>query len=248
VSNRTTGGRAGRAALAALVCALSFSATAAAAATRATVTADKARAKACHTNFVGDRASTDVVRTTSGADGLVQARLKSRGDWDLGVFDARTKRSVAGSAAFRGNELAEGVVSKGQRVLVQACRFKGRASMARVSVSFLAVPRTDAGSPAQVVDVSTPTRADKRRLQGLGLDLTEHADADSVEVVLYGAEDAEVLRRNKFQWQVRIADLERRNAANRRADRRYRARVAQNGSQLPSGRTSYRRLADYESS
>jgi hypothetical protein len=57
-----------------------------------------------------------------------------------------------------------------------------------------------------------------------------------------------VLRRNKFQWQVRIADLERRNAANRRADRRYRARVAQNGSQLPSGRTSYRRLADYESS
>ena len=247
MSYRTTGGRAGRAAVAALVCALSaFSATTAAAATRATVTADKSRAKACHTNFVGDRASTDVVRATSRVDGLVQARLKGRGDWDLGVFDARTKRSVTGSAGFRSNELAEGVVNKGQRLLVQACRFKGRASKARVSVSFLAVPRTDSAGPAQVVDVSTPTRADKRRLQGLGLDLTEHADADSVEVVLYGTEDAELLRRNKFQWQVRIADLERRTAANRRADRRYQARVAQNGSQLPSGRTSYRRLPDYE--
>jgi hypothetical protein len=212
----------------------------------ATVTASKNVAKGCHTKFVGDRAHTDVVRATSGVEGLLQARLKGRGDWDLGVFDAKTKRSVAGSAALRGNELAEGVVQKGQRLLVQACRFKGRSSKARVSVTFLEVAGQSTTGPVQVVDVSTPTRADKRRLQGLGLDLTEHGDADSIEVVLYGAEDAEVLRRNKFQWQVRIADLVRRNEANRRADRRYRARVAQTGSQLPSGRTSYRRLADYE--
>ena len=96
------------------------------------------------------------------------------------------------------------------------------------------------------MDFSTPTRKDKQRLQRLGLDLTEHGDANSVEVVLYGAEDAAVLQRNKFRYQVRIADLVKRNEANRRADRRYRARVAQVGSQLPSGRTSYRRLPDYE--
>ena len=218
----------------------------ASAATRTTVSASASKARACHTKFVGDRAHTDVVRVTSTAQGLLRARLKSRGDWDLGVFDARTKRYVAGSAALRGNELAEGFVTKGQRLLVQACRFRGRADNARVSISFLAAAPATTSGPTQVVDVSTPTRADKERLQRLGLDLTEHGDADSIEVVLYGEADAAVLRRNKFRYTVKIANLAARNEANRRADRRYRVRTAQTGSALPSGRTSYRVLADYE--
>ena len=98
--------------------------------------------------------------------------------------------------------------------------------------------------PTQVVDVSTPTRADRARLQGLGLDLTEHGDADSVEVVLYGSGDAQRLRDAGFTYTVRIADLAARDAANRRADERYAAITAT--SPLPSGRDSYRHLADYE--
>jgi hypothetical protein len=220
-------------------------AAAAPAAKRATVTASESLAKGCHTKFVGNRRHTGVVSATSTAEGLVRARLKSRGDWDLGVFDARTKHRVAGSAAFRGNEVAEAFVTKGQRLLVQACRFAGRASKARVSVSFLAEPPAGESSPAQVVDVSTPTRADKRRLQTLGLDLTEHGDADSIEVVLYSEQDAQKLRAAKFRYSVRIANLGARVRANRRADRRY--RIAQAGaSELPSGRTTYRHLADYE--
>ena len=232
--------------LAAVLSGLLVITAAATAATRTTVTASANKARACHTNFVGNRAHTDVVRATSSAQGLLRVRLKSRGDWDLGVFDAKTKRYVAGSAAFRGNELAEGFVTKGQRLLVQACRFRGRSSSARVSISFLAAPPAAASGTAQVVDVSTPTRADKERLQRLGLDLTEHGDADSIEVVLHGDADVAVLRRNKFRFTVRIADLAQRNAANRRADRRYRTRTAQAGSALPSGRTSYRVLADYD--
>ena len=232
--------------LAAVLSGLLVITAAATAATRTTVTASANKARACHTNFVGNRAHTDVVRATSSAQGLLRVRLKSRGDWDLGVFDAKNKRYVGGSAAFRGNELAEGFVTKGQRLLVQACRFRGRSSSARVSISFLAAPPAAASGTAQVVDVSTPTRADKDRLQRLGLDLTEHGDADSIEVVIYGEADAQVLRRNKFDYTVRIADLAKRNAANRRADRRYRTRVAQTGSALPSGRTSYRRLPDYD--
>jgi hypothetical protein len=202
--------------------------------------------QACHTKFVGNRAYTDVVRVTATEQGLMRARLRSRGDWDVGVFDAKTERYVAGSAAFRGRELAEGFVTKGQRLLVQACRFRGRASSARLSVTFLATPPANVSGPVQVVDVATPTRADKQRLQRLGLDLTESGDANSIEVVLYGEKDAQVLRRNKFRYTVRIADLAARDAANRRADRRYQARTAQAGSGLPSGRTSYRVLADYE--
>ena len=37
----------------------------------------------------------------------------------------------------------------------------------------------------QLVTVDTPTRADKERLQRLGLDLTEHAGHDYIEVVLH---------------------------------------------------------------
>ena len=225
----------------ALLGALAFSA----AAPAATVTASKSVAKGCHLKFVGNRDHTDVLRVRSSAEGLVRARLKSRGDWDLAVFDARTKRRVAASAAFRGNEVAEGFVTKGQRLLVQACRFGGRADNARVKVGFLAERPAAQVGPTQVVDVSTPTRDEKRRLQTLGLDLTEHGDADSIEVVLYGEQDARKLQAAKFRYTVRIADLSQRVRANRRADRRY--RIAQAGdSELPSGRTSYRHLADYE--
>ncbi len=96
----------------------------------------------------------------------------------------------------------------------------------------------------QVVEVSTPTRADKARLQGLNLDLTEHGDQDSLEVVLYGEADARLLRDAGFSYTVRIADLAARDEENRRADAQYAAATAV--SPLPSGRDSYRYLIDYE--
>jgi hypothetical protein len=95
-----------------------------------------------------------------------------------------------------------------------------------------------------VVEVATPRRADKERLQGLGLDLTEHGTAGSLEVVLHGDADVQRLRKAGFRYSVRIADLEARTKANRQADRRYDAATA--ASALPSGRTFYRRLFDYE--
>lgn len=228
----------------ALAALLAFVATAPAA-KHATVTASKSLAKGCQTKFFGDTRHSDAVRATSTARGLVRARLSSRGDWDVAVYDARTRRLVAGSAAFRGNELAEGFVRKGQRLLVQACRFSGRATRARVSVSFVAEPAAQQVGPTQIVRVSTPTRADKRRLQALGLDLTESGDAQSIDVVLYGEQDARTLQRHKFRYTVQIANLAKRVAAHRRADRRYAAAQA-DGSALPSGRTTYRHLADYE--
>jgi hypothetical protein len=162
------------------------------------------------------------------------------------VFDARTKRFVAGSASLGEREVAEGFVNAGQRLVVQACRFRGRAKRARVSVGFVASSARARGR-SQVVEVSTPSRADKRRLQGLGLDLTESGDADSIDVVITGDADAQTLRAAKFDFKVKVADLEARTRANRRADRRYKLRAAgTGGSGLPSGRTSYRHLADYE--
>ena len=96
----------------------------------------------------------------------------------------------------------------------------------------------------QVVDVDTAARKDKRRLQSLGLDLTEHGDGNSVEVVLHGAADERKLRDAGFTFAVRIADLEARSKANRTADSKFAA--ANPKTQLPSGSNQYRRLPDYD--
>ncbi|MET9438409.1 M14 family zinc carboxypeptidase [Streptomyces sp. NPDC006551] len=95
----------------------------------------------------------------------------------------------------------------------------------------------------QLVTVDTPTRADKDRLVALGLDLTEHAGHDYVEVVLHHAGDALTLRAAGLDWQVRIPDLLRRESDVNAANRAYAA--ATTTSPLPSGRDTYRRLADY---
>ena len=215
------------------------------AASAATVSAPQAQARACHARLAPAGArGVDVTRVTAKVDGLVQARLSGAGDWDLGVFDARTGRSVAGSAGFASNELAEGFVSKGQALVVQACRYRGDAGSASLRVGFDAVKTGEDGERTQVVEVRTPTRAAKARLAELGLDLTEHGRRGSLEVVLHGKRDARVLRANGFDYDVEIADLAAPLAANRRADREYAARVV--ASDLPSGRDTYRRLPDYE--
>ena len=92
---------------------------------------------------------------------------------------------------------------------------------------FFAAPEPEtAAERVQVVSVSTPTRADKRRLQSLGLDLTEHGTARSVDVVVRGAADARRLRDAGLRYTVKVPDLAARAAANRRADLRYDAATA----------------------
>ncbi|HEX2175096.1 MAG TPA: M14 family zinc carboxypeptidase [Nocardioidaceae bacterium] len=118
------------------------------------------------------------------------------------------------------------------------------------SVALLAalVP-TGAGAVAdepfavRLVTVDTPTRADKERLQSLGLDLTEHAGHDYVEVVLHTPADLAALTGAGFAYDVRIPDLWQRNAEIQAANRAYAQSVAT--SPLPSGRDSYRLLEDY---
>jgi hypothetical protein len=95
----------------------------------------------------------------------------------------------------------------------------------------------------RLVTVDTPTRADKERLQTLGLDLTEHAGHDYVEVVLHNGADLNRLVGSGLEYDVRIADLNAREAQNNRANAAYAAATLV--SPLPSGRDSYRTLADY---
>jgi Zinc carboxypeptidase len=207
-----------------------------------TVTAGKAVARACHRELASSHAGRALMRAKAPARALVSVRLRSRGDWDVGVF-GRRGRVVAGSASFGGNELASGFVRRGERVTVQACRFRGNAASARVSIRFTRIPKRKPGRIA-VVDVMTPRQADRERLQSLGLDVSEHADGNSVEVLLHGSADARTLRRAGFRYSVRIADLAAHTRRNQRRDQLH-ARASAT-SDLPSGRVSYRRLPDYD--
>jgi hypothetical protein len=96
---------------------------------------------------------------------------------------------------------------------------------------------------AQLVKVNAPTRAARNAVVALGLDVTEAADARGIDVVLHGERDAAVLRRAGFTWTVKVADLAALTRANAARDRAYAKKMAR--SPLPSGRTTYRTLPDY---
>ncbi|MEJ7834152.1 MAG: M14 family metallopeptidase [Nocardioides sp.] len=118
-----------------------------------------------------------------------------------------------------------------------------------LTLTVLTQPGTSAPTEAaptfrtQLVTVDTPTRADKQRLQRLGLDLTEHAGHDYIEVVLHTPADLDALVANKFTYDVRIPDLVARGVEIAEINEAYAASVQR--SPLPSGRDSYRTLAQY---
>ena len=184
-----------------------------------------------------------VATTTARADetGTLRLVASGAGDWDVTVFDRTTGRFIAGSAQPGGRELATGFVAEGQRLRVQACRFDGDAGTVRLRAAITPIKLVEGGYKAKVVVVRTPTRAAKDRLGLLGLDPAEGATRTTVDVVLHDADDEARLRRAGFAWTVRIADLAKQTRRSARSSIPQ-ARAAA----LPSGRTDYRRLADYE--
>jgi hypothetical protein len=126
----------------------------------------------------------------------------------------------------------------------------GALAATAVTAALLTSPSTAAqGSAApdefrpQLVTVDTPDRAAKQRLQALGLDLTEHAGHDFVEVVLHTASELDALTGSGLTYDVRIADLVARGVEIAEINEAYAASVA--SSPLPSGRDTYRTLDDY---
>ena len=189
-------------------------------------------------------------RATAPATGVVSARLTATGgDWDLAVFDAQTGKNVAGSAAFRSRELAEGFVTRrpvaGRPGLPRERH--GRQRERRHDVRHRRHAQRRQGRRSSTS--STRTRGAKaRRLQSLGLDLTEHGDADSVEVLAprRGA-TAATLRGAGFELHASaIADLARARTRQRAPRTTTLRRRRPQARSCRAAATPYRRLADYE--
>lgn len=211
-------------------------------------TADAGKWRRCHDGVAPSGASAVTTRrVTTAHPGLVWATLDGPGssDWDVAIFEATSGRLVAGSAGPDTNEVAEGFVASGQELIVQSCLVDGDPTTPHLNVGY-ADTREDASTveTIQLVRVNTPSSADKNRLQGLGLDLTEHGGNGFVEAVLYSAADEAKLTAAGFTWTVRIADLAARERENRAADARFARETRASG--MPSGNDEYRRLPDYE--
>ncbi|MBA2358265.1 MAG: hypothetical protein H0V84_07560, partial [Actinobacteria bacterium] len=184
--------------------------------------------------------------------GLIKVRLvAASGDWELGVFDARTGRPVAGSAHYGARELAEGLVRKGQDLLVQACRSSG-ATRATMTVGFEALDRR-AISDVELVRVSTPTPEASEKLASLGFETTEHHGLDFTDVFVQRGQQAAKLGRLGLISIVLDPNVEALRKAAIRSGEAF-ARTSATG--LPSGRGTttlcpvtgcYRTLAEYTS-
>ncbi|WP_436795298.1 M14 family zinc carboxypeptidase [Actinospongicola halichondriae] len=94
----------------------------------------------------------------------------------------------------------------------------------------------------QLVTV-TADLAQRNVIADSGLDVTEHVGQDYVEVVVHSPADLDLLESLGLPFHVRIDDLDRREAEVQEINRSYAATVATSG--LPSGRTAYRTLEDY---
>ncbi len=97
----------------------------------------------------------------------------------------------------------------------------------------------------QLISVRTPSAADRATLAALRLDGTEHAGHDEATVVVHTAAQRAALAASGLDTRVEIGDLLLHEARNNLANAAYAARTTR--SPLPSGRDTYRTLADYES-
>ncbi|MFG1819171.1 M14 family zinc carboxypeptidase [Kribbella sp. NPDC049174] len=105
----------------------------------------------------------------------------------------------------------------------------------------------ESGELIQLLRVDTATQADRKRLATLDLDLAESSGPGYTDLVAYGNSDLRLLRLAGFSWSVIEGDLVGADREREKADAEYARAVAAKkvAATLPSGRTAYRQLADY---
>lgn len=183
---------------------------------------------------------------TAPMSGFLTVRLGAAGgDWDLALTDASSRRTLAQSRAFGSTEVAQAWVDAGQRVVIAGSRAAGSPQAATVSIDF-----ADAARPAKarssIIRIPRVTQGQFNSLEQLGFDLQELSIGKTwMDVFIPSAAKLAQFKKLGIPFRTRVADLDAKNARARAAEaRRTRAGVR---SAVPSGRTSYRFLADFQS-
>ena len=187
---------------------------------------------------------------TAPAGGLATVTLQgpAGGDWDLGLFDSKNRR-LAGSLSAGPREIAQTWLRSGDRLTIQSCRRSGDARQATATIALAGVKTPTAGGAPQLVSVAYDSRADLERLSHLGLDVTHNIHDGRADVIVANAAQRTLLADSGFaDVTTRIADLTEHFRRSQAADAGYAKRASQGSAtpMLPSGRTSYRVLSDYQ--
>ena len=207
-----------------------------------TLSAARAVERDCTARPLPGRAGVVTRSFSAPAPGTLSARLRGpRGDWDLAAFDS-AGALIAGSSAFRANELVKVNLRRGARVTLQACRRAGRARSVPLRTSFTRVDfgALRGGGPVSLVEVPVTAGWQVAALERLGLDVTHDVHDGHVRVLLHGAADRTLLQRTGLGFEVVHPDV---LAAERAALRRGRRLPA---TPLPTGRSEYRTYEDVQ--
>jgi hypothetical protein len=173
-------------------------------------------------------------------DGYATFRLASKrpSDWDLAVYDKRTKRYIGSSAAFGSSEVVQDWVESGQELLIQGCRRSGTGRTATASVVLADLERPKAAPKASLVRVEVPNRSRFEQLERLGVDVTHEAQDGHADVIVAGDAQRDLLKKTGFDFETRVDDLAEHYSKSRQADARF---ALAGGADLPSGnRSTYR--------
>jgi hypothetical protein len=216
---------------------------------RASITIPAAAAGSCLSRRTAGTRGTSLRSYTAAADGAVRVRLAGgpRDDWDLALFDAASGRRLDASQAWGANEVVQATVHRGQALMIQACRLKGRSSTAPVEIDGVAAPLAKVGAATgkeSMVAIPISGPLDFTKLEATGLNLDEVPNGGKALAVLDSPADAKKITDAGFTYTTVVPDMAQ-------ADRGYRAREravakADGPSELPSGRNGYRQYTDIQ--
>jgi len=215
------------------------------AATTTTLKADRAVARDCTARVLDGRAGIATHTVTAPAEGVLSARLRGSGDWDLAAFD-RAGKLIAGSSAFRANELVKVNLRKGAVVTLQACRVAGATRSVALSTSTRGFDFESLiqKGPSLMVEVPLTAAWQIAAMERLGLDVTHDIHDGHARVLLHGDRQREVLQQTGLGFSIVDADFLASEQRFRAQDRA--AAAAPGASPLPSGREEYRTFEDVQ--
>src|SRR3954454_18727373 len=175
------------------------------------LTASSTTGRACHSSLYSGKG---LARTTYRApmSGFISVRgAAARGNWDLAVFDARSRRAMTSSESFSSNEVAQTFVASGQRLVIQGCRKGGKPSAFRVATTFVDAAPPKATVPS-LVRLKTNDDGILERLEGMGFDVTHSMRADYTDVIAPDADKLALLKKLGLKYDLLSSDL-RKNFA-----------------------------------
>jgi Zinc carboxypeptidase len=177
--------------------------------------------------------------------GFVDVRSTgAKGDWDLALYDARNPhRALAGSNGWDAREVTQSWATAGRRIVVQGCRRSGSSATLPVAITYTPATLPKAEMAPQMLRV-TVKREDLVKLEALGVDVTHSARVGSVDVLVTTPKQLSDLRAAAFKYRVLDSDVFQSEQKQAELTAKYAATEA--ASPLPTGRTQYRNLEDFE--